>query len=84
MSQNTGKISQIIGPVVDVTFEKQGYEMPDIFDALEIKRDDGTVLVVECQQHKEGRTVVQSLWILLTISQRMEVVATGPDTNANR
>ena len=43
MSQNTGKISQIIGPVVDVTFERQGMEMPDIYDALEIKRDDGTI-----------------------------------------
>ena len=44
MSHNTGKISQIIGPVIDVTFEKQGLDMPDIYDALEIKRDDGTVL----------------------------------------
>ena len=37
MSQITGKISQIIGAVVDVTFEKQGVDMPDIYDALEIK-----------------------------------------------
>ena len=51
MSQNIGKIIQIIGPVVDVTFERQGLEMPDIYDALEIKRDDGSLLVVECQQH---------------------------------
>src|SRR4030043_213741 len=51
MAKNTGKISQIIGPVVDVSFERQGSEMPDIYDALEIKRKDGTTLVVECQQH---------------------------------
>ena len=42
MAKNTGKISQIIGPVVDVSFERQGSEMPDIYDALEIKRDDGS------------------------------------------
>ncbi len=57
MSQNTGKISQIIGPVVDVTFESQGMDMPDIYDALEIKRDDGSILVVECQQHIGENTV---------------------------
>ena len=51
MAKNTGKISQIIGPVVDVIFSRQGVDMPDIYDALEIKRDDGSVLVVECQQH---------------------------------
>jgi len=67
MSQNTGKICQIIGPVVDVTFEKQSLEMPDIYDALEIKRDDGTHLVVECQQHIGERTVGQSPWILQTV-----------------
>ena len=46
MSKNTGKISQIIGPVVDVTFDRQGEELPEIYDALEITRDDGKVLVV--------------------------------------
>jgi F-type H+/Na+-transporting ATPase subunit beta len=78
MSQNTGKISQIIGPVVDVTFEKQGFEMPDIFDALEIKRNDGSVLVVECQQHIGERTV-RTIAMDSTDGLRrgMEVVATG-------
>lgn len=78
MSQNTGKISQIIGPVVDVTFEMQGLEMPDIFDALEIKRDDGTVLVVECQQHIGERTV-RTIAMDSTDGLRrgMDVVATG-------
>ena len=78
MSQNTGKISQIIGPVVDVSFEKQGFEMPDIFDALEIKRDDGSVLVVECQQHIGERTV-RTIAMDSTDGLRrgMEVVTTG-------
>ena len=30
MAKNIGKISQIIGPVVDVVFDRQGTEMPDI------------------------------------------------------
>src|SRR5512133_439219 len=78
MSQNTGKISQIIGPVVDVTFERQGMEMPDIYDALEIKRDDGSILVVECQQHI-GENTVRTIAMDSTDGLRrgMEVIATG-------
>ena len=78
MSQNIGKISQIIGPVVDVTFEKQSLEMPDIYDALEIKRDDGSLLVVECQQHIGERTV-RTIAMDSTDGLRrgMNVVATG-------
>jgi hypothetical protein len=78
MSQNIGKISQIIGPVVDVAFERQGFEMPDIYDALEIKRDDGSFLVVECQQHIGERTV-RTIAMDSTDGLRrgMDVVATG-------
>jgi len=46
-----GKIIQIIGPVVDVSFEGSGTELPGIHDALEITRPDGDVLIVEIQQH---------------------------------
>jgi F-type H+-transporting ATPase subunit beta len=78
MSLNTGIISQIIGPVVDVAFEKQGIKMPEIYDALEIKRDDGTMLVVECQQHI-GENTVRTIAMDSTDGLRrgMEVVATG-------
>jgi F-type H+-transporting ATPase subunit beta len=78
MSLNTGIISQIIGPVVDVTFEKQGIKMPEIYDALEIKRDDGTMLVVECQQHI-GENTVRTIAMDSTDGLRrgMEVIATG-------
>jgi F-type H+-transporting ATPase subunit beta len=78
MAQNTGKISQIIGPVVDVTFDRQGSEMPDIYDALEIKRGDGSVLVVECQQHI-GENTVRAIAMDSTDGLRrgMDVVATG-------
>ena len=78
MANIKGKISQIIGPVVDVSFNRQGTEMPDIYDALEIKRDDGSVLVVECQQHI-GENTVRAVAMDSTDGLRrgMEVIATG-------
>ena len=45
MSQSKGKIIQVIGPVVDVSFEQEGNELPRIFDALEIKRENGKQLL---------------------------------------
>ena len=36
MSNNTGKVSQIIGPVVDVVFDNNENELPNIYDSLEI------------------------------------------------
>ena len=41
MSENTGKVSQIIGPVVDVTFENIKQGLPDIYDSLVIKKENG-------------------------------------------
>ena len=43
MAQVKGEIVQVIGPVVDVSFEKYGDELPQIHDALEISRTDGSV-----------------------------------------
>jgi F-type H+-transporting ATPase subunit beta len=57
MSGNIGEIIQVIGPVVDVSFEKSGAELPNIHDALEIDRPDGTRLVIECQQHIGENTI---------------------------
>ena len=34
---NIGKVTQVIGPVVDVSFEGEGTALPSILDALEIK-----------------------------------------------
>ncbi|MBV8255822.1 MAG: F0F1 ATP synthase subunit beta [Chitinophaga sp.] len=45
---NTGKIKQIIGPVVDVHFENK---LPEIYNALEITRENGQKVVLEVQQH---------------------------------
>jgi F-type H+/Na+-transporting ATPase subunit beta len=57
MSENLGEILQVIGPVVDVSFEKTGGNLPEIFDALEIKREDGSTLVLEVEQHIGEDTV---------------------------
>jgi len=46
---NIGKISQIIGPVVDVSFS-EGH-LPKIYDALEITKENGQKIVLEVQQH---------------------------------
>ena len=72
-----GKISQIIGPVIDVTFEDNS-KLPKIYDALEIKRTDGTTLVIECQQHT-GEDTVRAVAMDSTDGLRrgMDVVATG-------
>ncbi|MEM8965110.1 MAG: F0F1 ATP synthase subunit beta [Bacteroidota bacterium] len=48
---NTGKVVQVIGPVVDVSFDAEGAKLPNILDALTIDRPDGTKLVLEVQQH---------------------------------
>jgi len=45
----TGRVVQIMGPVVDVEFPSE--ELPEIYNALEIPREDGQKLVVEVQQH---------------------------------
>ena len=46
---NIGKITQVIGPVVDVSFE--GGKLPNILDALELTKDNGQKVVLEVQQH---------------------------------
>ncbi len=47
---STGKIIQIIGPVVDVHFAGDA-SLPEIFNALEIHREGEDKLVLEVQQH---------------------------------
>ncbi len=49
MNMQEGKISQIIGPVVDVDFPEG--DLPAILDALTVTRPDGSKLVLETQQH---------------------------------
>jgi F-type H+-transporting ATPase subunit beta len=48
---NIGKIKQIIGPVVDVSFEAEGSVLPQIMNALEITKENGQKIILEVQQH---------------------------------
>lgn len=78
MSKNTGKISQIIGPVVDVIFDGQEQQMPEIYDALEVQKDDGSKLVVECEQHI-GENTVRTIAMDSTdgLRRELDVESTG-------
>ena len=78
MAENIGKIVQIVGPVVDVSFEQEGSSLPSINDALEITRPDGQVVVLECQQHI-GENTVRTIAMDSTdgMSRGMDVVAKG-------
>jgi len=75
--QRVGKVIQVIGPVVDVSFMDEG-SLPQIFDALEIARPDGTKLVLECQQHL-GEDRVRTIAMDSTdgLQRGMRVVDTG-------
>ena len=57
MTNHIGEVIQVIGPVVDISFENAGGELPNIYEALEIKREDGSKLIVECQQHIGENTI---------------------------
>lgn len=59
-TQSIGKVTQVIGPVVDVYFEKGGDSLPKIYEALQVSRPNGQVLVLECQQHI-GENSVRSI-----------------------
>ncbi len=74
----TGKIIQIVGPVVDVTFDTAEGELPEIYDALEITRDNGAKLIIECEQHI-GENTVRCIAMESTdgLKRGMDVVNTG-------
>ncbi len=78
----TGRISQIIGPVVDISFEteegKREISLPGIQDAIKVKRDDGRFLILEVQQHI-GERSVRTVAMDSTDGLRrgMEAISTG-------
>ncbi len=75
-TSNTGRISQIIGTVLDVEFPPDS--LPAINNALSIERDDGTSLIAEVQQHV-GNNWVRALAMDSTDGLRrdMPVIDTG-------
>ena len=54
-AQKTGKVTQVIGAVLDIRFD--GGFLPEINDAVEIRRKDGSRLVAETAQHLGDDTV---------------------------
>ena len=82
MSQINGRISQIIGPVIDVYFDTKGENpekvLPKIHEALKVKRPDGRDLVIEVQQHI-GEDTVRCVAMDNTdgLQRGLEVVSTG-------
>ena len=77
MSGIKGKVAQVIGPVVDVSFDK-GVELPKIYDALEVRKNDGTRVVLEVQAHI-GENAVRAISMDSTdgFMRGMEVIGTG-------
>ncbi|MBO4656017.1 MAG: F0F1 ATP synthase subunit beta [Bacteroidales bacterium] len=75
--QIKGKISQIIGAVVDVQFS-EGTALPNIYDALEVIRPNGEKLILECEQDI-GEDTMRCIAMDSTDGLRrgMEVIATG-------
>ena len=74
---NVGKIKQIIGPVVDVYFSGDN-RLPEIFNALELTRENGDKLVLEVQQHL-GEDSVRTVAMDGTegLTRGMDVTDTG-------
>ncbi|EGK04578.1 F0F1 ATP synthase subunit beta [Dysgonomonas mossii] len=80
MSQLVGHISQVIGPVVDVFFDtaNPSLNLPQINDALEVKRPDGRSLILEVKQHI-GEDTVRAVAMDSTdgLSRGLEAVPLG-------
>ena len=54
-NQNKGKITQIIGAVLDIKFDSQ--ELPALYNAILIEKGNGNMLTVEVAQHLGDDTV---------------------------
>jgi len=77
MSQVSGKVSQIVGPVIDVEFAA-GSVLPKIYDSLEINKADGNKLILEVQSHT-GQNTVRTIAMDSSdgLQRGAEAVATG-------
>jgi len=77
MTKVTGKVAQIIGPVLDVEFSSEA-ELPRIYDSLEITRKDGSTLVLEVEQHI-GEDTVRCIAMDSTdgLQRGQEAISTG-------
>lgn len=75
---NIGRITQVIGPVVDISFEAEGAKLPNILDALTVTKTNGQVVVLECQQHL-GENRVRTIAMDATegLERGLDVIDTG-------
>jgi len=74
----TGRVKQVIGPVVDVSFSDPEAKLPAILNALVIEREGEAPLVLECQRHL-GEDSVRTIAMDATegLTRGMEVKDTG-------
>ena len=67
MSQNIGKVVEIIGPVVDIQFSQNN--LPDLLTAIEIERPNEENLIVEVEQDIGADRVrciaIQMVWFVV-------------------
>jgi F-type H+/Na+-transporting ATPase subunit beta len=73
---NKGKISQIIGPVIDLEFNEG--ELPAIYNSIKVEREDESDLILEVQQHL-GENIVRCVAMDATegLMRGMEALDTG-------
>jgi F-type H+/Na+-transporting ATPase subunit beta len=75
---NIGKITQVIGPVVDISFEAEGARLPNILDALIVIKDNGVEVILETQQHLgESRVRAISMESTEGLKRGMDVTDLG-------
>jgi F-type H+-transporting ATPase subunit beta len=77
MTKVAGQILQIIGPIVDVSFRDEE-SMPDIYHALEVTKNNGEKVVLECQQDiGEGTLRTVAMDSTDGLRRGMEAISTG-------
>lgn len=72
----SGLITRIMGPVVDVTFDKH-FPIPEIFNALKVETGNGTLLLETLQQLGDGVVRCIAMHSTEGISRGMEAIDTG-------
>ncbi len=78
MAGKYGKIIQVIGPVIDVMFDDDSDGLPELLEALEIEKSDGSKLIIECEQHI-GENTIRTIAMDSTdgLQRGMKVKTTG-------
>lgn len=76
MTEASGRITEIKGGVIDAVFPVE--DMPNIFDALVVKNDNGEDLVLEVENHLgEGEVRCIAMGPTPGLKRGMPIIATG-------